>query len=316
MTAWALSAAVDITLCAKLNDLEVSVIYIALATQIISFVEDTDDDPVCCHEHVAVHSYADENESCAQDRVRKFKSSKARSLANTHTYTQMQPQQHEEEEVDSDTVHAICNLFNGSHSFDELLEHNICFIKGVYPCAPYHLGAINAETIPIQQDLIALNETGFMTIDSQPAIIASDRMQREYVEGYILNTRMHSLLKQLRDDDLYYIVIEMKEDPLFAVRVRGASIDPMTQAPFVTLSRARQQDGTWYDCTRASLTVINDDHHFEQSAEHVLSTQCTRIRVMSKDYSNIYLIRRLIRMLEAHGGIGPPPVRITHTTTW
>jgi hypothetical protein len=54
-------------------------------------------------------------------------------------------------------------------TLDELKTHAIDFLKGKYSTSPWHLGAVNRETVPLLGDLIKLNSLGYISTQGQPA---------------------------------------------------------------------------------------------------------------------------------------------------
>jgi hypothetical protein len=71
--------------------------------------------------------------------------------------------------------------FNNISSIDELQQLTLDFLKGKIIATNYHFGPLHQESKKIINELIKMNELGFITTCSQPG----DQEQRGYVCGII-----------------------------------------------------------------------------------------------------------------------------------
>ncbi len=90
-------------------------------------------------------------------------------------------------------------FFESAKTVNELQQRTIQFLKGDLAATAYHLGPLLAESDPLKEKLIHLNELGFITTSSQPGgrdrIDAQPVEKRFFVEG-ILERRYIALFLQ------------------------------------------------------------------------------------------------------------------------
>jgi hypothetical protein len=77
-------------------------------------------------------------------------------------------------------------------TFKDLQQNVILFLRGKHTTSPWHGTPVDPETVPLLEDLITLNQGGFITTESQPDEYTKKDIQRAYVSG-LLDTRIHSL---------------------------------------------------------------------------------------------------------------------------
>jgi hypothetical protein len=79
--------------------------------------------------------------------------------------------------------------YESAESIDDLKRMNIAFLKGELQATAYHFGPLLAESAPLVDKLVALNELDFLTTGSQPGGTFRSQgkvyEQRFYVEGVI-----------------------------------------------------------------------------------------------------------------------------------
>ena len=81
------------------------------------------------------------------------------------------------EEDINDAIH----IFNNISSIDELQKLTLDFLRGKIIATNYHFGSLHQESKKIINELIKMNEQGFITMCSQPG----EQKQRGYVCGII-----------------------------------------------------------------------------------------------------------------------------------
>ena len=114
---------------------------------------------------------------------------------------------HSMEAVDSDCEqidHAV-EQWRGMTSFKDLQQLMIKFIKGEIYANPWHGGPLDDESEVIQPALLALNETGFISLAGQPGLDAVGDypngrfhcQQKPFIEGLIHKNLLAKVLTDL-----------------------------------------------------------------------------------------------------------------------
>lgn len=117
------------------------------------------------------------------------------------------------------------------HSFNDLIKHNVDFLKGIYKSSPYHAAPVYDVN---DNKLIFINSNGIVTIDGQSNICeyneylpttrhiyyTNDEMvkedisvpsyysveQKSYISGFIQSSILDKLVNYLNKlDDVYYV---------------------------------------------------------------------------------------------------------------
>jgi hypothetical protein len=100
----------------------------------------------------------------------------------------------EYEEKINDAIYTFENV----KSVNELQKLTLDFIKGKLIATNYHYGPLHKESKKIINELIKMNELGFITINSQPGEIEYEiRRQRGYVCGIIKKNQLDKFSKLL-----------------------------------------------------------------------------------------------------------------------
>lgn len=118
--------------------------------------------------------------------------------------------------------------YESAESVDDLKRMNIAFLRGEMQATAYHFGPLCAESAPLVEKLVALNELDFLTTDSQPGGQHGNE-QRFYVDGilprkylalflqrmyarcptaflYVLEKEFtYEEIQMLQDQDLYWV---------------------------------------------------------------------------------------------------------------
>ncbi len=91
--------------------------------------------------------------------------------------------------------------FEGAKSVEDLQRLTVAFLRGEASATSYHFGPLLAESAPLVEKLVALNEAGFITTSSQPGCIETvqgKRIQkRAYVEGLIKRRYLSQFLQKI-----------------------------------------------------------------------------------------------------------------------
>lgn len=97
--------------------------------------------------------------------------------------------------------------FSEATCFDDLVECNIQFIRGVLKETPSHLDSLCPESLLIIDELTELCEKyRVLTLSSQPSIVEDECRQRGYITGAVKGN-LDAFVKILNDvTDLEYIV--------------------------------------------------------------------------------------------------------------
>lgn len=87
-------------------------------------------------------------------------------------------------------------IFENVKSVNELQKLTLDFIKGKLIATNYHYGPLHIESKKIINELIKMNDLGFITISSQPGEIEYEiRRQRGYVCGIIKKNQLDKFSK-------------------------------------------------------------------------------------------------------------------------
>ena len=120
--------------------------------------------------------------------------------------------------------------YESAESIDDLKRMNIAFLKGELQATAYHFGPLLAESAPLIDKLVALNELDFLTTGSQPGGTfrsqGTSYMQRFYVEGVIprkylalflrrMYTRCPNVFLQLLEKEYTHEEIQLLQDQDF-----------------------------------------------------------------------------------------------------
>ena len=99
-------------------------------------------------------------------------------------------------------------------SIEDLIQYNITWIRN--PRGLNYISGIDATEAPEVEEtadlLIRLNESGFITVDSQCGVEADEYSERAYVVGYIPNTIAPRLFEDL--NRLGYLCVIIRVDDL------------------------------------------------------------------------------------------------------
>lgn len=128
--------------------------------------------------------------------------------------------------------------FRKIHSYQQLIRTNISFLKGEIKKTPYHGAPVDPETLPLLDDLIQINRSGFISICGQPAIDNIEfinktwkvngktqgnwwvhTQQRSFIEGYILKEFIPSFKEFMKSQPDYVYRIydfEMSKPTFFS----------------------------------------------------------------------------------------------------
>lgn len=119
-------------------------------------------------------------------------------------------------------------VFQNIKSYKNLVDVNVAFLQGKISETPYHLGPINAQTIPQLTDLMKINKEGFLSIEGQPAMKVTEFIsrtwrnqqgqqqgnwwysieQKPYISGFLPKKDLLSFVYFMKDQsDYYYQVI-------------------------------------------------------------------------------------------------------------
>lgn len=118
-------------------------------------------------------------------------------------------------------------------TYKDLLKANVAFLRGKISETPYHLGPIDEETIPLVNDLVKINEAGFLSIEGQPALVETDFVektwkypngriggnwwytieQKPYICGFMPTSQLNPFLHFMKNKKDYYYQIVVNTIP-------------------------------------------------------------------------------------------------------
>ena len=162
-------------------------------------------------------------------------------------------------------------------SFTDLRDVNIRFLKGEIYDTPYHLGPICKETTTILQNIIRLNERGFITTGSQPSYEEDGQiLQRSYIQGFINMKKIFSLVNFVKQNNLY-LKIHHRSKMLFdnfPERHFCATMDKKSNGELVEFTWIQSHDGenifedlaTGFHHFANIIAILQDDYAYVEIA--------------------------------------------------
>lgn len=95
--------------------------------------------------------------------------------------------------------------YTKAHTPQQLAAATIGFLRGETDQTPAHLGPIDEETVCLVEDLVRINELGFITDNSQPGERDEFGSQRAWVDGYCDNMTAHRIDRALASSEVIVI---------------------------------------------------------------------------------------------------------------
>lgn len=94
-------------------------------------------------------------------------------------------------------------LFAMARTYEDLLELNVAFLQGHIASTPYHASGIDAETVPLVKNLVALHQQAkMMTIEGQPGTLEQGTWgfseQRPYMCALVPEETMEKIVRYVR----------------------------------------------------------------------------------------------------------------------
>lgn len=100
-------------------------------------------------------------------------------------------------------------LYKSVTSFQDLIDLNVCFLRGELSWTPYHDGPIFEETLPLLQNLIRINEAGFLSVEGQPGTLTPTIEQKSYIVGLVPRNIAQRLKIYLLTKPVYFEMYSM-----------------------------------------------------------------------------------------------------------
>lgn len=114
---------------------------------------------------------------------------------------------------DAQTFPTALDVFRSCNYYSQLIAANVMFLQGKLDRTPYHGGSVDEETLPLLDELIEINQLGFLSVCGQPALIHtffSDRThkwiseeQRPFLEGYLPKSLVPQFIKYMETQTEY-----------------------------------------------------------------------------------------------------------------
>lgn len=135
------------------------------------------------------------------------------------------------------------SLFINAKSIDEIKKLNMQFIKGEIYNTCYHYGPLNRESNRVHNELVKMNELGFITTGSQPGEEKVKSQQRGTVSG-LIDKRIFEKFRRVMYNICDDIYIRKCDDVNMLQHLQNLDKEP----PF------------WYWVT------VDNGHHFTHTA--------------------------------------------------
>jgi hypothetical protein len=225
--------------------------------------------------------------------------------------------------------------FDNAKTYKDVVAANVLFLEGKLSRSPYHYGPIDEETVPIVNDLIRLNQCGFITVQSQPATsevgfitkkwyVHGQQMgnwwhateQRPFVEGYLPIVELSRFLVFMKSQSGYYYniytMLDRSNKGIFAKLCPQHMIEchlaysNMAQARYYNLTREKSSStelglnyAQWEHCTNL-WSKIGIDYDFEEypNIAPIIMRNSVKIIVMGKEYNQGSAVNVMLRFYE------------------
>jgi hypothetical protein len=81
--------------------------------------------------------------------------------------------------------------FAAVRSYQDLIDANFAFLSGKLDSTPYHGGPVGTETVPLLGNLRKINQSGFVTIEGQPALCEYNELAMNGRKRYDQEQKSH-----------------------------------------------------------------------------------------------------------------------------
>ena len=155
--------------------------------------------------------------------------------------------------------------YQNVRTYRDLIRANIAFLKGKLKRSPYHLGPIDAETLPLMESLVQINKYGFISIEGQPASHEIEYIpetkkyleirQKPYILGFMLKTKVANFEDFMKSQHGYdYRIYEFKR-PSGTNQIRAHYLSGFTREHVSTqtrqaTTRAGLKNAKWKSVTK------------------------------------------------------------------
>ena len=205
--------------------------------------------------------------------------------------------------------------FKDVQTYRDLQDVNILFLQGKLKKTPYHLGPVDEETIPLLENLITINDLGFISVMGQPAldeIKFVDRTwklngqicgnwwyqlrQRSVIEGYLPKAYLDLFLEfMVNQPDYYYRIYDIqKKTGWFGGYSFELPVlyDGMPRGLNITLVRVSKDlnmldEADWDDPTNILLSIPPPfDFYGYSNIENIMIPYTVKVVISSKEYNS------------------------------
>jgi len=98
--------------------------------------------------------------------------------------------------------------FRSVKTYTDLLKVNVRFLQGKVHSTPYQLAPVDAETVPLLDNLVNINRRGFFSFEGQPTVREDLEVRQGYIIGFVQSRTFDAFLPRfLKHDVLYKIEI-------------------------------------------------------------------------------------------------------------
>jgi hypothetical protein len=111
-------------------------------------------------------------------------------------------------------------IFENVKTVNELQKLTLEFLHGKIISTNYHYGPLDKESKKIIKELIKMNESGFITINSQPGELEESKRQRGYVCGLIRKNQIDKFNKLMYEISNNIYIRNTNDDSLINSLIR------------------------------------------------------------------------------------------------
>lgn len=201
-------------------------------------------------------------------------------------------------------------LYNQATSVNDLLILNIAFLKGIIEDTPYQGGAIASETLELLDNLILINQKGFLSLEGQPPIkeiikfvrnredAYIETEQRGYLIGYV-HKSVSNKIKDLINKENYYLRISTPTQHIYnEIEFDNTYYNLTRDKSANTLEKLKSK--SWKYPT--NIDQNRDDYNFHDFEDLELNNELKdnyhKITIVAKEYNKGNIELELLRILE------------------
>jgi hypothetical protein len=182
-------------------------------------------------------------------------------------------------------------------TFQDLVDINISFLRGLRKQTYYHATPLDEETLPLVDKLVDINEHGFYSTGGQPGLLEYNQNgplgiysmeQKSFLEGYCENNLVTQALLEYLDtgrENYYFMVYSQKQ----GVPIRGNMPATYRTSYNVTRDKLIRKHNDWRYYTNLPLRNCYFDESGYEQVDDIIG-KCLFIQIAAKEYGPEYSV--------------------------